>query len=780
MREEIRGRLSPKHATGLLPLLLLLGLLVLAQAPSLRAQERTLWVDDAEVLIQRPYQYTHALPDGRQLYAGTYSTPNARTQTFELGFADASGTPVQWTRQRSESNKRLTLWGFAADAQNNIYVLLGLSGNLELYYDEITKVRTTVDGGPGVNGDYGSYVIAKYNDNLELVWYHVAPYGKQLSLYPALHLHANQLYVRGQVSGDGDLNLRADGQDLRGLSDVGSSQFLSRYDLDFGYGQSVLISSALPSSLATVRTRQLGNRILAGMLVSPDASLPTYTVGGVSFGASPQTRGIAYQVLLDEMRVAQVYEDVEAPGIQALAAVMDAIGAVYLSSTNPGLTQSRVVSFGADGARTHELVANGRVTADVAVNGLLYVLAESPPSNWTLDKVATGQLYATGQVASTQTGVLALDKDLQPLHRGIFNFKALYETVAGKVGFVVDGLRESLVIEPGPNPYVASLATAPLNATIITGTLTAVCRSITAVELPQDTIVDCVEVLRWQVDVTAKSAATGVRYQWFDISGQAITDVGQPSDNFYVRGGATRRLIRETFLAEGYAGLQVYVEARDGCDASRVARDTALLAGLAPAKRASNSVREYKINPGIDTSLSFETLGNYPESLLDMQWYRGGFALENGGKYQGVQTRKLDIKALTHDDDGVYALVTDVPACNYDVDLRGAYLQHIRVLEPRLQLRNGGGVTELGVPFPNPTSTDYYLPNVSDDVLSGEVRVYNAMGRPMLSRQAIDVPAYESARIDVHGWPPGLYEVEVRLPDGRRVTHRMLITPPRA
>lgn len=768
-----RSRASRSYPSALAAALTLTVVLVAAQGPS------RLYLDRAYPLYELPYQFTVPLAGTDTLvYVGSYATPNARTTTFEFGYADAtSGEPLTWRRVRSSNNEIAGLKGFGADGAGNVYVLGTFVDRQQVDFEQVQA------NGVFADADGRGYYIAKYSPRGALLWHHVVAEADGVTVLDHLAVTpGGRIVALATARAGSDLDLNGATADRPSLPAAGATAYASVYDLDFRYLGSELLGDASEGVFAQPRRPRLIGEALVGELRLSDVpaaggTFDGLTVLGQAFGAGADHRRVGYRFDTERLEVASTYYDPRTDDDLVGGFAVGPDGRVYVAAFDPAGDSTWLTGFRESGTAAHEAAVDGRVDLHAVWDGGPVVTVAERGLAWRVDGApAEVDAYDVGELEFLR-GVLALGPDLRPRYGGVLNATSVYE-VAGelRIGFGLQAARGPTVIEPGPVPYVTYDAHGASGQSFVgEGVLDTVCRPVADAQLP-DSSVACVSFDRWQLDLTAQAEGTGLRWQWH-FQGDPLGDDYNDPSFYYVAGSRTERLVRDVRFEDGYAAVELFAVAHDGCGGVDTTNVHTAVA-LAPADVPRSGVQEDLVFPGRDTVLSWPPRHfDYPDALAQVQWYRGGFALEDGPKYAGTRTRALTIRDLTHEDDGVYALVTDVPACGYDADLRGVRLRRLRVLQPRLhRAAESDFAASLGAPFPNPSAGRLWLPNATGRPVDGEARLTDGTGRLVFASR-VTLPPGGATELRLPRLPAGVYALTVRSDDGRRAAYRILLAP---
>ncbi len=257
---------------------------------------------------------------------------------------------------------------------------------------------------------------------------------------------------------------------------------------------------------------------------------------------------------------------------------------------------------------------------------------------------------------------------------------------------------------------------------------------------------------------------TGLRYQWYDAKGQRLNDSRLEDFRFVIRGSSTPLLYRNVYLPVGY-GVNTYIlKIADGCgnvvEASDSSRYVLLGQPTEPRGLGADLVRPLGAEVEITAGVSL----NFPDSLLDYQWYRGGFALRESQKFAGVATPTLTIRDLDFDDDGRYSAEIWTKGC--DANNRTARWRGLRVEGYEVLQSGGQHATEQLVMWPNPGPGPVSVGNPSADAIRGDLHVVDVYGRRQLSLSNVDIPAGDALPLATRDLPDGQYFLQLSTAQG--------------
>ena len=293
------------------------------------------------------------------------------------------------------------------------------------------------------------------------------------------------------------------------------------------------------------------------------------------------------------------------------------------------------------------------------------------------------------------------------------------------------------------------------------------CQTATWVELPIDTFRTCDISLA----LDARVSGTGLRYQWLE-GGLAMNDLLTGTTGVTVSVAGSRSPWLRTFTQvsnpwSGFSRGEYHLQVFDACGTDLM---------------SPPSYREVYGNPYLpgaieridkqagDTLAISPFIDDYPEEVLEFQWLKGNFALYDGGRFSGTQTKELRIFPVLPSDQGTYHCVPFTDVCpegalfaeySFTVTVEGTYTSLDPSALPGIHLFPNPARRQLTIESERPWHGLWQLSSVQGQMLA------EGMVRGELSME-IYLPEL----------PGGLYLLHCQDDEGRRFTTKLLIQQP--
>ena len=511
---------------------------------------------------------------------------------------------------------------------------------------------------------------------------------------------------------------------------------------------------ALPTSVTG--GGQAFDGVLAGVRVTLTAGDPTFYPAALRYDADDEALDGFYWLGTANGRAGTFTSAVALPGAVYVA------GEVDLTSSSEAALLAQFSPAGRLVRRYHATVGRARVARDRGASGLLVTVDGT--GQWTdaLDGGRDVGYGSGGGLANSDVlTVLAVDTALALRRRNVEAARALVATMPdGRV--VLRGVHPTrgyaTLREDGAFPYEIYRRFDSGDGVYVTW-LTPDCVPAEAVSATER-VVSCGAIGGQALGYFfGEARGTGLRYRWFDEeTGDPIGDSHVNNERFVVAGSRAATLYRAVTIDQGYGVSRYRLRVADGCGGATVAAPSASeFVAAGPPGFYGDGGQVAAVARGAEVSFEARASQLYPDSLLEWQWYLGGFALREGVKFAGTQTRTLRVRNVDFDDDGAYVAESRVAGC--DVNTRGASTHQLFVDGYEL-LRPGGEHerTKL-VAWPNPSPGAAVVGNPGQQTLRGELRVLDAMGVPRRTLRGVELAPSQGLPLDLAGLPDGLYRV---------------------